>query len=282
MSLCSQLQLVKANRHGEDVIVLPCRAWTCPECGRQRRNNLIHDAVQGHPTALLTLTVSPHIGDSPVQRAEMLHSAWRKMRQLISQQLRRPKAKRWNLSKGPRDHEVDRRVRYNTNASPDVDRGRIAWLGFLEKTKLGEPHVHILLRAPYIPQDWLSEQMNRLIGAPIVWIEAIKSVPKAVHYVTKYVTKAPARFGPLKRYWQSQNWLPERREKTPLSWKRGEYIVQRERWRDFLQHRIAQGWSVWRDDEDIWHLLRPEYADWNFRKTNSGEARGPPTACAAG
>jgi hypothetical protein len=242
------------------VIVLPCRCWSCENCAYQRRRNLIFDAAAGAPTALLTLTVNPTVGSGPVDRAQMLQEAFVKLRKLIVKQLQKPPGARWQLQKKDRHPDKQRQVDRYTGKTPAEAKPRIAWFGFMERTKLGEPHAHILLRAPFIPQDWISEQMERLIAAPIVWIEAIEAVGKAVRYVTKYVGKAPAQFGKLKRYWQSHNWLTEHRERRKIEWKRGTYTVRRTNWRDFIQDRLCQGWSWYVDIGDLFHFTRPEFS----------------------
>jgi acyl carrier protein phosphodiesterase len=115
--------------------------------------------------------------------------------------------------------------------------------------------------------------MQRLINAPIVWIEAISHLGKAIRYVTKYVGKAPAKFSNLKRYWQSHNWLTEHREKTVLAWRRGTYTVRRTCWRDLLQQRACDRWSWFQTEDGVWHFFRPEYSEGRY-----GMQRAPPTA----
>lgn len=90
---------------------------------------------------------------------------------------------------------------------------KLAYLAVFEETKRGEPHLHILMRAPYIPQKWISDRMAELIEAPIVDIRRVSS-PKAVaSYVAKYVAKGPKSFGTLKRYWQTQDYDLDRERK---------------------------------------------------------------------
>ncbi len=77
----------------------------------------------------------------------------------------------------------------------------IEYLAVFEETKKGEPHLHILMRAPFIPQRWLSETMDELINAPIVDIRKVGAAKNAARYVAKYVGKGPKPFAALKRYW---------------------------------------------------------------------------------
>lgn len=182
-------------------------------------------AASGEPNKILTLTVNPERGGSPLDRRNMLHDAWKKLVKRIIRRFKFP---------------------------------AVHYLAFLERTKRGEPHLHILLRCPYIPQRWLAGQMRDLIGAPICWIEKIKGTRQAIKYVTKYVTKEPAQFGKGKRYWVSRNYevakadAPEREPRDMRGVR-----VQRERWSDFLAsvpysvahiRWIEDGWiRVWRN-----------------------------------
>lgn len=224
----------------------------------------------------MTLTVNPTEGESPRDRAAQLQAGFTKLRKLIVKQLKQPPEKRWNLQTKTREPDVERKVQYNSSKTPADPKPVIAWFGFLERTKRGEPHAHILLRAPFIPQDWISEQMKRLINAPIVWIEAISHLGKAIRYVTKYVGKAPAKFGNLKRYWQSHNWLTTHRERHVLEWKRGTYTVRRTCWRDLLQERVCDRWSWTQTEDGVWHFVRPEFSSGRY-----GLQRGPPSAARA-
>ena len=278
---CSTLQLVKQHSQGECVIVLPCRSWNCEECAQQRRRNLVYDAASGDPTALLTLTVNPSIGISPVDRARKLRDAFIKLRKLIVYELKKPPALRWNLQVHTRKPEKERQVREASNRTAEKAKPDFDWFGFVERTKRGEPHFHILLRSGFIPQDWISEQMQRLVASPIVWIERIKNTSHAVWYVTKYVGKAPAKFGNLKRYWKSKRWLQASREKRQLDWKRGDYIARRTSWRDLIQQRVVENWSWYVDDSEVWWFIKPEFSQglvgWRQPPPRPATATSPPS-----
>lgn len=71
-------------------------------------------------------------------------------------------------------------------------RFRIEYGLVWEKTKKGWPHAHVLLRAPFIPQSFLSRTWERLSGAKVVDIRIIRTEGQAAAYVTKYVSKQPA------------------------------------------------------------------------------------------
>jgi len=150
-----------------------CRSWGCEVCSPRRRKQLQALAASGLPERFVTLTVNPAVGDSPEERLKLLAHAWRLA------------VKRYR-----REHGKD----------------SLEYIAFVEATKAGEPHLHILVRSGWIDHDWLSSVMGELINAPVVDVRKLKGLAQAVWYVTKYVTKAPARFGASKRYWTSSNY----------------------------------------------------------------------------
>lgn len=130
-------------------------------------------ARDGNPTTFLTLTINPGIGESVEQRAQQLSDAMK----LLVKRMRR------KFVKEP-----------------------IEYFAVFEETKKGEPHLHMLLRAPFVPQRWISDVMNELIASPIVDIRKVGSKHGVAKYVAKYVAKGPRGFGKLKRYWCSKGY----------------------------------------------------------------------------
>lgn len=255
--LCSQVQLVKRGEGFDDVKPLPCNAWSCDYCAPKRRLRLIAQAASGEPNKLLTLTVSTRIGDSPTHRRALLHDAWKRLVKRILRQFALAPERRWQLTSTHREAAAERRTRAATADTPARGCDRLHYMAFLEKTQRGEPHLHILLRCPFVPQDWIAEQMRELIGSPICWIEAITNTKHAVRYVTKYITKAPAQFGSSKRYWISRGWEVNQGKKEEQT-KRdmtGTY-VKRERWSE-TQRNLLFGMRPWRKLEDGWIRIYP-------------------------
>jgi hypothetical protein len=239
--LCSEIQLVKPGVEFDEIKPLPCNRWSCERCGRKRRRALITLAASGEPNKILTLTVNAWVGLSPTHRRDMLHDAWKKLSKRILRQFALEPSRRWSLVGPARPAGKQRWLDMVTRKTAQRAYERLHYMAFLERTKLGEPHLHILLRSPFIPQDWLAEQMGDLIGAPVCWIEEIKNSRAAVSYVTKYVTKEPAQFGTGKRYWVSR-WYPvttppvverEHRDMTGVR-------IERERWSETSQRAISR------------------------------------------
>jgi hypothetical protein len=164
-----------------------CNSWACETCNPDRVRRLIALALGGEPTKFLTLTVNPRRGQNPTHRRKLLAIAWNHL------------VKRWRRLHAGKE---------------------IAFLVVCERTKLGEPHLHILLRAPWTAQKVISQWMRELAAAPVVWIERIDDERKAARYVAKYVGKEPAQFGKSKRYWTSRNWdLREPDHDRKAAWK---------------------------------------------------------------
>lgn len=250
--LCSEFQLVKSGDGFEDVKPLPCNRWSCAYCAPRRRAALVAQAVAGTPNKILTITVNPAVGDSPEDRRRLLHDAWKRLVKRALRQFRLTPEVRWRLKAHVRTPERERRIRSATSQTPAGLIRRLHYMAFIERTKRGEPHLHILLRCPFVPQDWISEQMQDMLGSPIVWIEVIKGTAAAVRYVTKYVGKAPAQFGTAKRYWVSAEWVivpPDAPPPPPLDMTGVK--VRRTNYPEWLEERRRLAW-VWAALEDGW------------------------------
>jgi len=171
-------------------------------------------AVGGQPTTLLTLTTNPHHLESPHERAVELSHAWRRLRRAIMK-------------------------RQKLDALP--------FIAVFERTKQGEPHLHILLRAPFISQRWISAWLDAEIGAPICDIRRIRGRKAAAAYIAKYIGKDPQRFTGTKRYWSSTDYdqrAPyERPEGRPEP--RSIFVVQ-QRLEEYCRDLEAQGMWITR------------------------------------
>jgi hypothetical protein len=126
-------------------------------------------------------------------------------------------------------------------------------MAVFEETKKGEPHLHILARAPFIPQRWLSDQMSELMKAPIVDIRRVKAAAEAARYVAKYVGKGPKPFAKLKRYWSSPGYdlqkdaKPKKDAATDSGWRclKEPLIVIADIWRSHCRE------VVWINETEI-------------------------------
>lgn len=159
--------------------------------------------MSGKPTKFLTLTIKDR-PVSPAEQALLLSDALRKL------------IKRWKR------HKRGAEIEYCAVFEPHPSSGR--------------PHLHIMLRAPYTRQQWLSRQMTDLLDSPIVDIRAITDRRKVARYVAKYITKSNTRFGSAKRYWCSKKYELDKPEPS-----RGDDL-----W--------GSGWHIWQ--EPLWLLAQ--------------------------
>lgn len=176
MSICQGWSLYRHERDGLRAITLFCRSWSCPDCFPKRLASVKAMAREGRPTAFLTLTVNPKTAGSSEARARALSDAFKLL---------------------------VKRIRRNWPQKP------LHYMAVFEATKKGEPHLHVLMRAPFVPQKWISDVMRELIDAPIVDIRKVGSARNAARYVAKYVGKGPKPFASLKRYWTSRGYNVE-------------------------------------------------------------------------
>lgn len=101
------------------------------------------------------------------------------------------------------------------------------------------------MRAPYLPQRWLSEQMRDITGSPIVDIRYVANKQKAASYVAKYVSKEPQRFIGCKRYWRSLDWIVDREEWNQYHGKNpGEWIVCTYSLQTLIQNWLNAGYGI--------------------------------------
>jgi len=212
--LCSTVQLRRQDPLCTTVKILPCGSWGCELCAPQRRKQLMAIAASGKPTICLTLTHWYQPGCDQEAHYRELHSAWKMLVKRILRQFNKHADKRWIMT-SPEGYEYQVIRSYRITQKTQAKRiKKLHYMAFAEETENGEPHLHILLRTVFIPQEWISQQMTQIMASPIVWIEKIKGPKAAIAYVTKYVTKAPAQFGRSRRYWVSRWYQLIKRERT--------------------------------------------------------------------
>jgi hypothetical protein len=208
---CQSTTLVKYGQDTREATALRCRSWLCPECAPVRAKQLICDVMRGAPTTFLTLTCRRVEGEHPNTAAKRLIDAWRRAR------------RQWMRRQGIK---------------------KLPFFAVVEQTKLGWPHLHIMLRGVWIDQRWLSRTMEALANSPIVDIRRIENAGRAAVYVAKYAGKANHKFGTCKRYWSSQDYKLKRDEPDEHGKKRHACT---ERWPQSID-RIVKDWITigWR------------------------------------
>jgi len=137
------------------------------------RKRLRRRLINGEPTALLTLTL--RAGKAEGRNAQF-HTA------------------------SVAIHALTKRIR---RAYP---HRRFEYALVWEQTKKGTPHAHLLIRAGFIPQAWLSRAWKELTGASIVDIRKVQSRAQVAAYVTKYLAKGPSAPPYCKRWRTTRNY----------------------------------------------------------------------------
>ena len=59
-----------------------------------------------------------------------------------------------------------------------------------EYTRAGLPHLHVILRGPYLPQWWLSQVWGEIHMSPVVDVRAVRGKAGAASYLAKYMGKS--------------------------------------------------------------------------------------------
>jgi len=162
-----------------------CKSWMCAECAPFKLRKLRGEIARGQPDMLMTLTSNPAIGETPAERAFLVVASFQKF---IKRAARHLKLK------------------------------RISYFVVIEATKRGEPHLHVAMRCPFIPQRLLAAWWQAYTGAHIVRVERIRSQHAVARYISKYLSKSPVTFRATvsadgeqrsrqtRRYWHSQDW----------------------------------------------------------------------------
>lgn len=238
MPFCRE-QSIKASCHfGEVAAPIKCRSWHCPDCGPWRQSCLQARGIEGKPNRFLTITCRRGRYPTPEATAAAISEAWRTA------------VRRWR--------------RLNS-------WHRCEYLCVFEPHKSGWPHLHVLWKGHWLAYRWLQAQMQELLGSPIVHVSQIGGERSAVYYVTKYFSKAPARFGKLKRYWTSKNWPKLHNTSVTPAFRKGFPI---DRVNQPIQE-IEKDWKRW--GKEIWRSP-PEVIGWGvlFNPLKDRVATGPP------
>lgn len=153
---CQQWTLVKDDGDERVCVPLDCHSWACSHCGPAMKRRLKRAVAAQSVHSLLTLTANASLYPDP-------RDAWASLSAAIN--------------------PFFKRIRRHARGRP-VDFF-LVW----ETTARGYPHAHILLRAPFLSQRWLSHAWADLTGSFIVDIRRVSSGPAAAHYIAKYLAK---------------------------------------------------------------------------------------------
>ncbi len=226
---CGSWSVVGETEDGSKVVIpLSCRSWSCERCARTNKRRLLSRLDSVKATTLLTLTCNP-------ARHATRDAAFVRTSLAVNQLFKRIRRK-W----------------------PDAT---IEYFLVWERTKKGWPHAHLLLRAPFIPQGWLSHAWNELTFAPIVDIRALHSPADVVAYIAKYLSKDPQAPHGMKRYRASRRFFGDRVTNIPG---RSNEVVY---WRvvhdtapAIARELVRGGWSAAQQPDGAFVILSPTQA----------------------
>lgn len=131
---------------------------------------------------MITLTLRHARGDNPELHLNELHRGWRLLRRCVCRALK--------IKKFP----------YGLVIEPHQD---------------GNPHMHILVRLPYISKAFLKTKWEMITESFEVKINRVKSRAGAARYVTKYLTKEFCAIGTRRIVCFSRDWRTEKWERPP-------------------------------------------------------------------
>lgn len=233
MAICGNSLLVKPDGHGATLSGLRCKRWSCPECAHLNRERVMKLAAAGKPNIFMTLTCDPARYSSFSEAAQDMR------RGLVA--LRRRIERRWGVKNVP-------------------------FIVVFERHKSGWPHMHLLMRAPYMHWRVLRGMWESITGAFSVDIRHIKTKSSVLFYVTKYIGKQLEKFEGCKRYWRSQNYCGAKvKEPKHPNYEKRPYVTMGSV-RHAIMHLEAKGWEVSRLRRDEYFIVPPSYRIGAFRR----------------
>jgi len=134
-----------------------CGRRGCENCAPLRISRIKRRFRDGDPNKFFTITLPKGAYETQQQRVDVLHAALRALKKEMHK--RHPL---WEFEYG--------------------------WC--IELQTNGMPHAHVLARAKYMPQAWLSKFLVAHGCGPITDIRAVHSAKKRARYVAKYCAKA--------------------------------------------------------------------------------------------
>jgi len=244
VTFCQEWTLVKHSEEGLTATPLYCRSWKCETCGPKRKSQLIAEAFRGKPTSFLTLTCRTTAFEKPENGAQALAATWRLIVKRAKREATRDPARTPQPSPAGYDWSAKADAKGRVPPQVRLENGKLPFLAVFEATAKGWPHLHIIMRVPWMDQRWVSAQMDDLMRSPICWIERIADDGRIVHYISKYVGKNSQRFGKCKRYWSTQNWKKPDEDKDdddPDPYEH--YKVVEHNIETYIAEKEADGWK---------------------------------------
>jgi hypothetical protein len=185
---CGGYSLVGLDGDMAGVYPFRCRRWNCASCGRrkvrQTRRRIVAGMALG-PTRFVTLTSGAD--ESPAESLARLSGRWKAFHQRMVRRF-----------------------------------GQLEYVAVIELQDRGAPHLHVLVRSPFIPQTWLAT------NAAQVGFGRIADVRRTSHGIVGYITKA---LGPgttaasLPHHYRRVRWSAN--------------------WSEPMPRRVSRNWPAW-------------------------------------
>lgn len=188
-----------------------CRRWSCDDCGKRNAKKLAARIAVAGADRFITLTARAQPGRDLQDFLDELNAAWRDLWKRI---LRR------------------------------FEGQELGYVKVVELTKAGTPHLHIAVRAPYMPQAWLSASWSELTGYHRVDVRKVTSERGLVRYLSKYLTKTHEMVQGRRKWSASKGFLPLQAtvttapNGTDLHWSFAPYGAA-----ELLQRLSVEGWT---------------------------------------
>lgn len=244
--LCREWTILGTNAGIIQGHPLRCKCWKCQLCAEDLKRRVIALAIAGEPTTFLTLTTNPHHQSNPTLAAEELKLAFNRLIRKL------------------------RKV---------AGKGSFQYFAVWERTKKEMPHLHVLLRAPFVPQRQISDFMAEQIDAPIIDIRSVQGKTSVAKYVGKYLAKDPMKFEGRQHFFYSRRWLATETaaqyEPYPdrgLKWSIRYHSI--DKWMHFLSAEYdivpePHGFSGTRKKPPDWYVDRLNYERWGLDRDES-------------
>jgi len=136
------------------VVPLRCGSWACPDCGPAKAAALKARLRNAKATAFLTLTCAQPAGCKPGQAERSIRKGWSKFVAKIRE------------------------------FAPDFEYFKV-W----EYQKNGWPHLHVLVRAHYIPKHVYAKAWHLTCWPGFVKVKAVRDNQNIPHELCKYMSK---------------------------------------------------------------------------------------------
>lgn len=149
--------MIRLSEHHEPtaIFAVPCKRWCCPPCAAKKADLLAFKTALARPTHFLTLTV------------------------------------RTTLYRSPRDaYDLTRRHIAHVAMYWRRTGGEFEYVRFLETTKRGWPHWHLIVRSPGARKNWLKQRWFEWTHAFEIDLQPIADDARVTRYCLKYASKA--------------------------------------------------------------------------------------------